>query len=85
MWFINMLMWRKLFYFVHESIHFVVRICDDGSENRFESRNGGGRAFKAISARISLSDTNNPMGQQDGPFRIRWRINEGPAIPGDVI
>ena len=51
---------------------------------KMEPRNGGGtrRAFKAISARISLSDTNNPMGQQDGPFRIRRRINEGPAIPG---
>lgn len=60
-------------------------VYDDALKNRFKSRNRDGRAFKAISARISLSDTNNPMGQQDEPFRIRWRINERPAIPGDVI
>lgn len=64
---------------------FFLDIRRYGLRNRIEFYNFGGRAFKAISARISLSDTNNPMGQQDGPFRIRWRINEGPAIPRDVI
>ena len=64
------------FFFIHES-----NFLADGLKNRTEFRGGIARAFKAISARISLSDTNNPMGQQDGPFRIRRRINEGPAIP----